>query len=333
MSSLDVLTLPFDQYQRYAAAARVADLLRARLARPRLRVLDVGGFFRTASGQALVPLAHFLPHDHVLAVDRVPERVSPYAVADGCALPFPARAFDLVVSCDTLEHILPAARPVFVDELLRVAAGCLVLIAPFFSESTVRAEHLLHAYMAAHGVVHRQLEEHLLNGLPHAEDVRALLSQRGVPFFEFADGYLPRWLIMMVIKHSPGPSLDWQIDLDRWYNQALSPHDRREPAYRRALIVPLHDDPGLLPAVADLFSPSGPEPADLDLHLAFSLVQALLPSPGQPPAAGNLSDVYARLADLQAENRSLLGTLQAYERGRFIRFMRRLHRWRQGLRR
>jgi SAM-dependent methyltransferase len=337
MSTFDVLTLPFDQYQRYTVAAQIAEGVRAHLAQPRLRVLDVGGFYRTVTAEKILPLAHFLPQDQVVAVDRVRECLPGYAVADGRALPFGGASFDLVVSCDTLEHVPPAGRPAFVDELLRVTRHTLVLIAPFDSESTRLAEVSLQEYLAAQGICHDQLQEHIVQGLPDASAVRTWLSERGLAFVEFADGYLPHWLIMMVIKHTPGPPLAFQLDLDRSYNQRLSPTDRREPAYRRAFVVAVQDDHGLLPAIAEQFRPTEPASAAAEFDLVARLVTAL--NQAGPDRSGEaLRALEAQLAGLregqaalEVENRSLRQTIQAYERGRFIRFMRQVDRWRRGL--
>ncbi|MGC9332510.1 MAG: hypothetical protein ACP5JJ_00050, partial [Anaerolineae bacterium] len=78
MSNIDRLALPFDQYQRYSAAAQVADLLRHHLGRPSLDVLDVGGLYRTRRGQAILPVAYFLPNDRIVAVDLIAEPLSDY---------------------------------------------------------------------------------------------------------------------------------------------------------------------------------------------------------------------------------------------------------------
>jgi 2-polyprenyl-3-methyl-5-hydroxy-6-metoxy-1,4-benzoquinol methylase len=102
---VDPLALPFDQYQRYTAITQVADLIRPSLARARLRVLDVGGYFHTRLGFGILPSTHFLSGDQVFAVDLVAEKLPGYSLATGLALPFGDAAFDLVVNCDTLEHV------------------------------------------------------------------------------------------------------------------------------------------------------------------------------------------------------------------------------------
>lgn len=317
MSAIDRLALPFDQYQRYSAAAQVADLLRQHLGRPSLDVLDVGGLYRTRWGQALLPLAQFLPQDRTVTVDLMAEPLPNYLVANGRALPF-SRSFDLVVTCDTLEHVAQPARLGFVDELLRVTQHALVLIAPFHDESTCLAEHLLGEYMAAHGIEQPQLREHAERGLPDAEGLRNYLVQRGLPSLDLPDGYLHHWLAMMLIKHTPGYSLDFHLDLDRYYNRHFSPHDRREPAYRRAFVVTQPGSEALLPAVARVWGDAGPASERPDL--LPELLRHL-----------NREELQARLSALEAENASLRQQVGRYEQGRFIRLMRWLHRQRNRL--
>jgi hypothetical protein len=317
MSEIDRLALPFDQYQRYSAAAQVADLLRHHLGRPSLDVLDVGGLYRTRQGHAILPLAHFLPDDQTVSVDLDAEPLSNYLVANGGALPF-GRAFDLVVSCDTLEHVAESKRPGFVDELVRVTRHALVLIAPFDSESVRLAEHLLVEYMAAHGMQQPQLKEHAERGLPDAEGLRERLAQRGLASLDLPDGYLHHWLAMMLIKHTPGYSLNFHLDLDRYYNLHFSPSDRRDPAYRRTFVVVQPGDEALLPAVARAWNdaPSSPDRPDLVRELLRFLNR------------DQTEDLHLRLTALEAQNADLRQRIEDFERGRFMQVMRWLHRHR-----
>jgi SAM-dependent methyltransferase len=331
MKALDPLALPFDQYQRYTAVAQIADQVRTRLGQSHLRVLDVGGFYRTRLGQSILPLVHFLPQDQVLAVDLIAKPLPNYALASGRSLPFGNQAFDLVVSCDTLEHVLPADRPAFVDELLRVACHYLVLIAPFDSELTRQAERTLSEYMIAQGIHHEQLQEHLDHGLPTVADLGSIFAKHGLAATDFADGYLPNWLAMMLIKHTPGESLDFHLNLDRYYNRHFSPSDRREPAYRHVFVVAKPGDEALLPNIADVAQLTDPVHASPDLGFAVDLIDLLDQS--QPTALTKtlrqtqiqLADARSRLAALESENARLRQLVAGYERGRFIRFMRWLH--------
>jgi hypothetical protein len=333
----DLLALAFDQYQRYTAVTQVADFIRTGLTMPRLRVLDVGGFFCTKGGDKFLPLVRFLPDDEVTIADLAVESMAHYVVADGRSLPFASQAFDLVVSCDTLEHVPPAGRTAFIDELLRVMGRCLVLIAPTDGESTRLAEHLLTEHIKAQGLSHRQLQEHLDLGLPDASAVRDLLSDRGVDFFDLGDGYLHHWLLMMLIKHTPGYPPGFYEDLDRYYNRHFSASDRREPAYRRVFVAVWPGDRKWLPVLADRLAPAGPSTASpgldlvqefirgLNLHRTAALTEALSAS------ERHLSDLQARLAAQSAENAALRQTVASFERGRFVRFMRFVDLWRRRL--
>lgn len=335
MSAIDLLALPFDQYQRYTAVTQVADQIRIHLARPNLQVLDVGGFFRTLSGEVLTPLTWFLPQDQVVVVDRIAERLPHYVLADGRSLPVGDRAFDLVASCDTLEHIPPADRPAFLTELLRVSRHYLVVIAPFDDLATRLAERMVCEYLAAQGLHHPQLEEHREFGLPDAEALRAYLRERGCASVDFADGYLHHWLMMMLIKHTPGQSLDFALDLDRYYNRHFSPTDRREPAYRRVFVIARSAPDPLLPAIAARFRPEKAPAPTSALEFMSMLIQVLLWRRSEARAGAisalerQLAETQARLAVLETENETLRQLVAAYERGRFMRLMRQVSRWRK----
>lgn len=325
MSAVDLLALPFDQYQRYTSVAEIAGLIRTTLNRSALRVLDVGGFYRTRRGEQILPLVHFLPQDWVLAVDLIPDLLPNYILASGLALPFDDRAFDLVVSCDTLEHIHPTLRPKFVEELLRVASHYLVLIAPFENGYTRTAERILVQYMTSQGMQSQPLQEHLAHDLPDRDEVRTELAKRGLESVDFADGYLPHWLTMMLIKHTPGQSLDFHLDLDRYYNRYYTHEDRREPGYRRVFVVAKPGNEALLPAIASKLRPTDSSPAGPDFGFAADLIGLLTQS--QIEAANARS----RIAALESENARLRQLVADYDRGRFIQAMRWLHEQRNRL--
>jgi hypothetical protein len=215
----------------------------------------------------------------------------------------------------------PLDRPSFVDELLRVANQCVLLMAPFHDENTERAERALRGYLAANERTHRQLEEHFEQGLPAITDQRELLAERGLAAIEFADGYLPNWLAMIMIHLTPGTSLDFLAELDRFYNRHFSPDDRREPAYRRAFVIAKQGREELLAAIEPTFD-SGPAATFPRPDFAADLASLLRQTH---------SDGRARFDCLEAENARLRGVIEGYEQGRFIRFMRLLHDWRDGL--
>jgi hypothetical protein len=336
---IDLLALPFDLYQRYTVIAQTADLIRDGLGRTELRVLDVGGFYRTRWGEHILPLSHFLPDDCVVAADMVSGTLPGYVRSSGEFLPFAGGSFDLVASCDTLEHVPAKRRWAFFEQLLRVARHYAVIVAPFASVSTVQAERILGEYMRSQGLSHEQLQEHAAQGLPDGDELRTHLRERSLAFVDFGDGHLHRWLAMMLVKHTPGFSLDFHLDLDRYYNRHFSPNDRREPCYRHVFVVAQTGGGELLPAIADNFAtPTGP-PAEADLSYVADLIHVLRQAQPNAPvealaaARDQAADLESKVAALETENSVLRQTIAGYEQGRFIRLMRWLHLQRDRMRR
>jgi hypothetical protein len=315
----ELLALPVDIYQRHLAAAQVAEQVRAHLHKPRLKVLDVGGLGRTPQGSATLPLAQFLPDDDVLAIDLHSEVTPNYALASGIQIPFGNGAFDLVTSCDTLEHVPPADQGAFVSELLRVAAHFVVVIAPFDGDLNRRAERMLHDCLASLGLHSPLLQEHLDHGLPSLESLKALLTESQLVAVDLPDGYLRHWLVMMLFNHTQDQSLAFVRDLNRYYNQYFSPGDRREPAYRRVVVVAQPGDDGLLSRISDLCCDTPSSADGADISFAPDLTNFL------GGLRSQVTEAKEKLGALESENARLRQQLGGYERGRFMRFMRRVH--------
>src|SRR3712207_1994299 len=199
-----LLRLPFDQYGRYHMIREALDGVRP-LFGDRLRVLDVGGVFRTGRGEDILPGRMFLPCDDVTVVDQVECDLPGYVRGDGRGLDFADRAFDFVISCDTLEHVPAPARPAFWQELLRAARHGVLLAAPFASPEVLAAEALLVGYIRAEmGLEHPMLKEHVDYGLPNLQDTCALLEQLDLRYLVYPSGYVHAWLAMMIAKHYTG---------------------------------------------------------------------------------------------------------------------------------
>jgi methyltransferase family protein len=96
---------------------------------------------------------------------------------DGGVLPVPDKAYDIVTSLDTLEHVPRPERPTFVSELVRVTARRLILCCPFGTTEHTRAEEqLLDWYERLTGERHRWLAEHVENGLPGDQELRPIFQ-------------------------------------------------------------------------------------------------------------------------------------------------------------
>jgi hypothetical protein len=226
----DLFELPFDQFQRYKAVRDFADFIRE--PGTPLKVLDVGGY------PGLI--VDFIPDDDVTVVDMVDAEFPGYIRADGARLPFEDASFDLVCTCDTLEHVPESDRSSFIAELARVSRDCILMTAPFFDPRTRLAEEILYNYvfkvLRADFVT---LREHLDNGLPDFDQTVEWFKDIGVETAYWHSGYLYNWLPMMLAKHHlqaypDTAQLHRRVDL--FYNLNFSPGDNRAPSYRRVIV-------------------------------------------------------------------------------------------------
>jgi SAM-dependent methyltransferase len=359
-----LLRLPFDQYGRYRLIREMLDAARPLLA-PRLRVLDVGGLAVTRRGETILPAQLFLPADDVTVLDMPACDLPGYVRGDGRGLSFPDRSFDLVVSCDTLEHVPADDRPAFWGELLRVARHGVILAAPFGEPEVVAAEALLQAYIRAElGVTQPQLAEHSAYGLPQRAITAALLGDLGRAYRAYPAGDVYAWLAMMLAKHTRvfgDPELHDQ--LDSFYNRFLAGAERRSPSYRTIWAVECDGRADWLAAIDAAIGPTlagpGAERAGwrelatwlTELHglrLAgeqarvaaaqaadLAALRAALADRDAQLAAlrAGLAQSEARAADLERratwldeQARAARAALAAVERGRVMRLLRRMGR-------
>ncbi|MDM8084675.1 methyltransferase domain-containing protein [Cellulomonas cellasea] len=284
----EALELPFDQYQRYATAARAVEGLGGWSGR---RVLDVGG----APGF----LELFFDDAQVAVIDRFGTHGGNFVVADGAHLPFDDDAFDIVISLDTLEHIPAEFRAAFLSECRRVAQDFVVLSAPHDTEGVALAENALQAFVTARfGEVFGTLQEHIDNGLPKIEDTLTALSGDGWNAVRLPSGYLPRWLLGMVFHHellaSGLPALP---ELHRFYNERQSLNDNADPSYRQVVVASGRRGLDELEALIDsLRSPATSPDSDATLAaIAGTVLSARLSGTGQ------IADLQNKVSRLEAE--------------------------------
>ena len=136
-------------------------VLAAECVGPASSVIDVGGRGRQ--------LARFLPSAKVSTANIVPPADF---IVDARVLPFDDDQFDVVTSCDTLEHMPAERRPEHIAELVRVAGQRLVLCCPYGSPQKQEAERQV-ADVVLHevGTTLSYLKEHLDFGFPREDDV------------------------------------------------------------------------------------------------------------------------------------------------------------------
>lgn len=242
ISQYDCLeSLPFDQYQRYRVVQAAVRRLRDGLKGP-LSVLDLGGHaYSTDGSRTVLPIRLCLPEDDTFVLDVQACDAPRYVRGSGTGIPFASDSFDVVVTCDTLEHIPSGERDSFVEELLRVSRDYLILIAPFYQDVTRLAEEILDQFVSKTlGVTHPALREHLDLGLPGREELEDYLKRSDLAFVDFPSGYVYSWLTMMIVKHylfSIPDSLEMHNMIDAFYNGYFARGDERSPGYRHVFII------------------------------------------------------------------------------------------------
>jgi 2-polyprenyl-3-methyl-5-hydroxy-6-metoxy-1,4-benzoquinol methylase len=107
---------PIDQFERYASIAREIE----KLGENKLLVLDVGAGGKGVSsyeGLFAEKNCAFILFD--IKKDLLIELEKDSVIGDGCRLPFKTKAFDVVVSVDTVEHIQKPLHHYLYTELRR----------------------------------------------------------------------------------------------------------------------------------------------------------------------------------------------------------------------
>ncbi len=236
-----LLDMPFDQYQRYRASEEIITIIKEETGRKKLKILDVGGYFKNSEGQDTLPLMDFFPEDEIIVLDKADCRLPRYIQGDATAMPLCHKAFDVLACQDVLEHISPSQREKFLDNLLQTTKDFVVLGAPFKTENSILAEKILYEFIRKTlKAKHRELEEHIENGLPDLENIKSFLANKKISYCDFPSGYLNNWLLLMMVKHYildlPDPQ-KLSILIDRFYNRNYYESDQRPPAYRHMFVI------------------------------------------------------------------------------------------------
>jgi len=222
--------LGFDKFQRYQIVEEIITSLRTK---PQLRILDIG----TPANY----LSRFLPKDRIYTIDYQRAKSGRFIQSDALQLPFPDKAFDVAVSLDVLEHIPPRQRSRFLAEQARVAGDLLIVGAPFQAAEVELAERIAWEQIKTrYGIEHQFLTEHQRYGLPDLTGTVRWLERQGLSCITLPNGYLPNWLLMLLVdfhaERSKAPTALRRRVLEL-YNREYYPGDNREPSYRQIVVA------------------------------------------------------------------------------------------------
>jgi hypothetical protein len=222
--------LPFDQYQRYRLVAEIIQVLEGDS--DPFNVIEVGGY--------PPKMQDFLPGREITVADRVEADHPGYITAEATDLPFPDNSFGVAVSLDTLEHIAPDKRELFISELCRVARGYVIIAAPFASDAVKAADRAVFEFIRAHaGYEQKFLKEHIDLELPDLVNTLAQMADLDLDAQVLPSGRLDRWLFMMAAYYTLDADPDLKSALPSLmeaYNRAYYDFDKAEPAYRHFLV-------------------------------------------------------------------------------------------------
>lgn len=113
---------------------------------------------------------------------------------DALHMPFADSSFDVVVSCDVLEHIPEKLRENFIAEMVRVTKEYVVIGAPFDQGGVGKSEVAANDFFRdITGQEHRWLEEHIENGLPNSKSTEKFLIKKKLSYSFFEHLSLDIW--------------------------------------------------------------------------------------------------------------------------------------------
>jgi SAM-dependent methyltransferase len=228
--------LPFDLYERYALAAEVV----ARVAPDAARLLDVGGTMGGDAGH-LAWTGDFFPDRPVVVADTRPADYPEHVVVGPeVRLPFPDRAFSVVMALDVLEHVPPGERRQWLAEVWRVTDRILLLGNPFATPGVAEADRFLFDLIRSrYGYEHGFLAEHLAHGHPDLDETRRFFAECGAGVALLPSGYLPAWALLQTLNALLShPEQDWTFTrANRIANRSIGLASCAEPAYRHLLVV------------------------------------------------------------------------------------------------
>lgn len=232
-----LIALSPDLYTRYFLVFKIIESV---FGKKEIEILDAGGkegllgrFIKEKGYPYKLTILDILPPDR---------KKKNYVQGDICKAPFGDKKFDVVTSCDLLEHIKYKDRSKAILEMLRVSKNLVILTAPFSSKEVKKAEGLANDFFQKYtGKGHPWLKEHFKVELPEGKWLEGLLKKRGCYFQDFGSNNLSNWLFFILPNFMPS---FFQVDIaklqefNRFYNLNFKKlGDFDPPTYRKIYII------------------------------------------------------------------------------------------------
>lgn len=232
-----IMTIHFDQFQRYQTAANFITIFKKNYGRDTVSILEIGA-------NEHKNLEKFCPFDEIKYLDIViPEHLKAdpqYIEGDATDLKdISDQTYDLVIALDVFEHIPSNKRNLFISELNRVSKFGVFLGAPFSNSSVNSAEYRGNFYYKMMKKVdHKWLIEHIENKLPILEDTLELISKMNKNFFVFEHGSLEIWeKLNCYLWKIEGGNCESEIVINDYYNNQLYHCDISKDNYRKFIFI------------------------------------------------------------------------------------------------
>lgn len=255
--------IDFDNYSnydptfisRYIVQASLIKAYMDYLKLDNLKVLDVGG-----SGSII---KDFVDIDlHILDVKPNKDNENNYTEGDALNMPFEDNEFDLIISCDVLEHIKNEDRKQFIKECTRVTKDVLVIAAPFNLTGVRLAEISANRfYKNMTGQDHIWLQEHLADELPEIEQTKKTLTEAGFRNDHFSHTSLGYWQLLTRINfimgeagHKQKSLIDDIKAINDFYLTNIMINDFSRTGYRSFIVSSKKDQVNVI-KIQDKFDP------------------------------------------------------------------------------
>lgn len=229
----------FDQYQRYKTVEIITNIVKEKIHKQKLTILEIGA-------NEECNLEKMLPEDEIqysdiILTEKMKNRER-FIQLNGSNMPeIGDDQYDIVVALDVLEHVPAIRRRAFISEVGRVAKYMAIVCFPYKATNIDSAEKRTNSYYKMiYGNDHKWLAEHIQNGLPQIREVEQMLLEENISFKEFYHGDVFLWEEMMkglFTAYDLKNGGDYFEQIDKLYEEQIYFNDKSSTSYRVFIMI------------------------------------------------------------------------------------------------